>query len=96
VSLGRDPAAKGRVLFRWDALLPWSGDLPVRAEIFTGSGEPLIPRGLQLGSSELPPGEGPHVLSVELPIDIRRVRRPWVRLSAPAPRAAPFPPEGEP
>ena len=84
-SLGRDPQDGRLVRFHWDALLPWEGTQPARAELFTGSGEPLIPRGLLLGLTTLPNGPGPHVLTLEQPVDTRDVRRLWVRLPAPEP-----------
>jgi hypothetical protein len=85
ISLGRDPEDVRRVRFHWEALLAWEGPEAARAELFTGSGEPLIPRGLLLGLSELPPGPGPHVLTLEQPVDTRDVRSLWVRLPAPEP-----------
>ena len=85
VSLGRDPRDGRLVRFHWNALLPWEGTEPARAELFTGSGEPLLPRGLLLGLAVLPNGPGPHVLTLEQPVDTRDVRRLWVRLPAPEP-----------
>jgi hypothetical protein len=62
--------ADGRVAFRWDATVPIAGvstDPPVAAELWTGSGEPGVPRGLWVGSVDLPRGPGPHTLHVKPP-----------------------------
>ncbi len=87
VSLGRDPLDARSVRFHWDAVLEWDGAEPAQAELFTGSGEPLVPRGLLLGTARVPNGPGPHVLTVRQPVDTSAVRRLWVR--TPAPEAAP-------
>lgn len=65
VSLGA--AGPGRVRFRWPATLELDGEQPVRARIWTGSGEAGVPRGLLIGEAQLPPGPGPHELLVTLP-----------------------------
>ena len=82
VSLGRDPEDARRVRFHWEAVLEWRGEASARAEVFTGSGEPLLPRGLLLGTALLSAGAGPHVLTLVQPVDTRAVRRLWVRLPA--------------
>jgi len=48
--------------------------------LYTGSGEPLVPRGSLLGETLLPRGPGPHLLRVEEPVDTRRLGQLWVRL----------------
>jgi hypothetical protein len=63
VALGRTP--EGDVRLRWEALvpLPANGEgeqAPVRAIVYTGSGERGVPRGLLVGEAWLPPGPGPH------------------------------------
>lgn len=83
VSLGRERDAAGRevILFHWDAIVPLSGaGEPVPAVLYTGSGEPLVPRGSLLGEVLLPRGPGPHLLRVEEPVDTRRLASLWVRL----------------
>ncbi len=65
ISAGRD--AKGRLLLNWQASLPLESDAPERARLFTGSGDPGVPRGLLIGETWLPPGPGPHILVVESP-----------------------------
>lgn len=81
VGLGR--TSDGDARLRWDALVPLppstaalaetppsaSGDeLPtVRATLFTGSGEPGVPRGLFVGEVRLPAGPGPHELVLVAP-----------------------------
>jgi hypothetical protein len=80
--LGRTPA--GGVRLAWDALVPFDGDAPARAEIFTGSGMAGLPRGLYVGAAVLPTGPGPHVIELEQvpPLgDLARVqvRRPRAR-----------------
>jgi len=63
--LGRD--SKGNLLFHWAAALPRIGEEPARARIYTGSGEPGVPRGLLLGEADIPFGPGPHRLVIEPP-----------------------------
>ena len=84
VTLGREKDG-ARVRFLWNAREPRTAERVVRAEIFTGSGEPRVPRGLLLGVTELPAGPGLHELSVEQPVDTRDVRRLFVRIDAPPP-----------
>jgi hypothetical protein len=83
VSLGRDADDARAIRIHWDAVLEWDGDTPADAELFTGSGEPLVPRGLLLGTARVPNGPGPHVLVVRQPVDTSAVRRLWVRTPAP-------------
>ena len=64
VSLG--PGEPGHVLLRWSGTLPLEGDTPLPATVWTGSGAPGVPRGLLLGTTELPPGPGPHLLDLRL------------------------------
>jgi hypothetical protein len=82
-TLGRDPDG-AHVRFLWNARAPRTVERATRAEIFTGSGEPRVPRGLLLGVTELPAGEGLHELDVEQPVDTREVQSLWVRIDAPA------------
>jgi hypothetical protein len=60
--LGR--TEEGTIRLGWDALVPFEGPLPARAEVFTGSGLAGLPRGLYVGSVVLPVGPGPHVLEL--------------------------------
>lgn len=62
IVLGRTPA--GDVRLRWDALVPFASDdgLALPAQLFTGSGERGVPRGLLVGEILVPPGPGPHEL----------------------------------
>ena len=80
ISLGRDGPSAERVRFVWNARAPRIVDAPVRVEIFTGSGELRVPRGLLLGTAELPAGEGVFELTVDQPVDTRNVRRLFVRM----------------
>lgn len=61
------------VRLRWPASLPLDPSRfpggAVRARVWTGSGEALVPRGLLLGDTRLPTGPGPHVLELTLPDD---------------------------
>ncbi len=50
--LGR--ASSGELRYEWRATLPLIGDGPVLARIWTGSGEVGVPRGLLVGTAELP------------------------------------------
>ncbi|MDF1838133.1 MAG: hypothetical protein P1V35_09715 [Planctomycetota bacterium] len=65
VSLGRD--GQGRLLMDWQANLPLDGESSERAHLYTGSGDPGVPRGLLIGETHVPTGPGPHVLVVEPP-----------------------------
>ncbi len=66
-SLGRD--REGRLLLRWPATLPAPNEQATQASVYTGSGDPGVPRGLLIGHAEIPTGPGPHVLVVEPPPD---------------------------
>ena len=73
----------GTIRLAWDALVPFEGPHPARAEVFTGSGLAGVPRGLFVGSVVLPVGPGPHVLELaDVPalgdlgrVQVRRARR---------------------
>ncbi|MCP5024406.1 MAG: hypothetical protein GY930_21880, partial [bacterium] len=67
VSAGRD--GDGRIQLTWQASLPVESEEPERARLYTGSGDPGVPRGLLIGETWLPPGPGPHVLVVQPPPD---------------------------
>lgn len=69
VSAGRNES--GQLLMVWQATLPLDGEGPERANLYTGSGDPGVPRGLLIGEAWLPVGPGPHVLIVEPPPDSR-------------------------
>jgi hypothetical protein len=78
----------GRARLLWNAEAPRTLEAPARAEILTGSGEPRVPRGLLLGLTLLPAGEGLHELEIELPVDTRDLEHLWVRLDGPTERRA--------
>jgi hypothetical protein len=77
VALGRDD--DGALRFAWrrrgDTGGPdlEGGDEPWPATLFTGSGDPGLPRGLVIGHTVLPVGPGPHVLRVADDADLRRL-----------------------
>ena len=87
-SMGR--GARGTVVFHWPATLPLpqpegaatQGSL--RVQIWTGSGDLGLPRGLLVGEADLPYGPGPHVIEVEPATDGRSGHgaRVWVGVSA--------------
>jgi hypothetical protein len=87
-SLGPGPG--GTVRFHWPATLPLA--IPVGAaqgvglpaQIWTGSGDAGLPRGLLIGEARLPFGPGPHVVEVRLATDGHGSRgaRVWVGASA--------------
>jgi hypothetical protein len=85
VSLGRG-ARTDVVRMRWDAaveLVARAGAPgPRRARLFTGAGEPLVPRGLFVGEATLPDGPGPHVIEVEQQVDTRDIGRVFLRVAA--------------
>ncbi|MCY3003460.1 MAG: hypothetical protein NTV21_16825 [Planctomycetota bacterium] len=85
VSLGRDE--EGALLFHWPAPLgiPGAAGERVRATLFTGAGEPLVPRGLLLGEAELPTGVGPHRVRVESADERFSIGHVRVRLGPPPP-----------
>jgi hypothetical protein len=65
------------VWLEWPAAIPMSGadGPPVAAEIWTAAGEPDVPPGLFVGTTELPPGRGPFRLHVQLAQDPRNALR---------------------
>lgn len=68
VSLGREPG--GAVRFAWRPQRSLGGDDAadgplVEVTLWTGSGEPGVPRGLLVGTALLPLGPGPHLVLVE-------------------------------
>ncbi|MCA9000699.1 MAG: hypothetical protein KDB61_02165, partial [Planctomycetes bacterium] len=69
VSVGRNE--QGQLLMVWKASLPLESEGPERARLYTGSGDPGVPRGLLIGEAWLPPGPGPHTLLVEPPPEPR-------------------------
>ena len=100
VSLGRVRGSSSAVRFRWDAVVGLDGvagdGAPMRALLFTGSGEPLVPRGLVLGEAELPLGRGPHTIVLEQKVDARDLRHVWVRLAETRPGETRVSAEGGP
>ena len=84
VSLGRPAGGRAdEIEFAWEAVvgLESSGATgSLRAELFTGSGDALVPRGLVLGETELPAGPGPHRLLLRQGVDTRDLRHVWLRL----------------
>ena len=86
VSLGRD--ADGTLLFHWPAPLgiPGARTEVVRATLFTGAGETLVPRGLLLGEALLPTGVGPHRLRLEAADERLSIGHVRVRLAPPEER----------
>jgi len=100
-SLGPGPA--GTVRFHWPATLPLvgpsegapGGGLPV--QIWTGSGEAGLPRGLLIGEARLPFGPGPHVIEVRLATEgpLSHGVRVWVGAPPDLPKQGAAPPEEE-
>ena len=74
---------RGAVRVRWPAALPIPGPGSVRATLWTGSGARGVPRGLLLGTAELPGGAGPHELEIALPDGGREPARTFVRWTRP-------------
>ena len=85
ISRGRD--ADGRLRMLWSARVPIEGDQSRPARLWTGSGEAGVDRGLLLGDTWLPVGEGPHELLVEPPPGPREPGDLRVRLRDLADRA---------
>jgi cell shape-determining protein MreC len=83
VSLGRAP--DGALLFHWPAPLgvPGAQGELVKATLFTGAGETLVPRGLLIGEAELPTGVGPHRLRIAAPDERLSIGHVRVRLAPP-------------
>ena len=87
VSLGRGGARDPLALrLRWEPDIGLLAGEGAEAELYSGSGDPLVPRGLYLGPARLPSGSGPHVIEVGQVVDVRALRDVWVR-SAAAPGA---------
>lgn len=64
VSLGEQDE-DGAIRLRWNARVALGGEGgPARAELFTGSGVEGVPRGLYLGTAELPRGSGRHFITL--------------------------------
>lgn len=64
VALGRR-RSDGRLRFRWTARVEIGAGAPIRAQLFTGSGEAGVPRGLIIGEAILPTSRGVHEILVE-------------------------------
>lgn len=86
--VGRGRDEDGALVFDWRPQVPLVvGDRAegtVRAELFTGSGESGLPRGLLVGPAELPlgaPSGGPHRVRVEANVDGLDVGDLWVRVA---------------
>ena len=80
VSLGRDPVTR-EVRMRWFArvaLDPLGTAPPRRAWLYTGSGQPGVPRGLLIGEVELPGSRGEHELRVRQEAEVRELREFWM------------------
>lgn len=80
VSLGRDPVTR-EVRMRWVArvaLDPLGTHGPRRAELYTGSGQLGVPRGLWIGEAELPGARGEHELRVRQAAEVRELRTLWL------------------
>jgi hypothetical protein len=80
VSLGRDPVTR-EVRMRWFArvaLDPLGTQPPRRAQLYTGSGQPGVPRGLLIGEVELPGSRGEHELRVRQESEVRLLRELWM------------------
>jgi hypothetical protein len=80
-SLGRED--EGTLLLAWRPVTPIAADAPgpaeLPAQLFSGSGELGVPRGLVIGDTFLPRGAGPHVLRVVQHVDTRDLEDLWVR-----------------
>lgn len=87
-SLGRGP--DGSVRFHWPATLPLQGPdgsapgATLRVQIWTGSGEAGLPRGLLIGEADLPFGSGPHEIELRPATDGRAGHGARVWVGAPA------------
>lgn len=80
VALGRD-RGDGRLRFRWICrvdIAPGPEGGPRVAELYTGSGEEGVPRGLHVGRTRLPVGRGEHVLLVEQDVEVGELRSAFV------------------
>jgi len=90
ISLGRDPVTR-EVRMRWFArvaLDPLGTAPPRRAQLYTGSGQPGVPRGLLIGEALLPGARGEHELRVRQESEVRVLRQLWLwRPESDLPRA---------
>jgi hypothetical protein len=80
VALGRD-RGDGRLRFRWICrvdIAPGPEGGPREAELYTGSGEEGVPRGLYVGRTRLPVGRGEHELLVEQDGEVRELQSAFV------------------
>lgn len=84
VSLGRWEESSDLAL-RWEAVVPLPQELPgegpVRAVLYTGSGEANVPPGLLIGETGLPRGRGVFVLRVRPAAQLERLDRLEVRMA---------------
>lgn len=91
VSLGRDPVTR-EVRMRWFArvaLDPLGTRPPRRAQLYTGSGQPGVPRGLLIGEALLPGSRGEHELRVRQESEVRELRQLWLwRTESDLPRSS--------
>jgi hypothetical protein len=82
VARGRASEQGASVLvFEWSAVVPLGDvdpDASVHATLFTGSGDPNLPRGLVLGEADLPGGVGEHRIVVRQDIDVRELSALWL------------------
>lgn len=77
VSLGRDDEGR-RLRFRWTSRVELGGAASVGAQLFTGSGEEGVPRGLVIGRAELPTTPGVHEVWVEQDPEVARLDQLFV------------------
>lgn len=80
VALGRE-RSDGRLRFRWICrvdIAPGPGGGPRPAELYTGSGEDGVPRGLLIGRTQLPSGRGEHELLVRQDAEVGELRSLFV------------------
>lgn len=80
VALGRD-RGDGQLRFRWVCrvdIAPAEDGGPRAAELYTGSGEDGVPRGLFVGRTLLPAGRGEHLLRVEQDAEVSDLRSLFV------------------
>jgi hypothetical protein len=82
VALGRASDGDDRALaFEWNSAVPLDvpGDSPtVRAALFTGSGDPNLPRGLVIGDAELPRALGVHRIAVHQEVPVGELATLWI------------------
>jgi len=79
VSRGRR-RSDGLLVFSWICRvdLPGEPGTTLAAKLYTGSGEPGVPRGLYIGKAELPLGRRRHELLVEQDPEVRELDTLWV------------------